>query len=317
MADSYFGMKMGDAISSGASHIAAGLQRRYELQRQEALRQEELRRQEEEMARQQAQRDLMMRSTFAAKGIDYDPANPAAAFESMMGQSKAERDMAQRGIKLAQDKTIAEIEALNRKGTSLPAMGALGVEKIKIGGREVEVPVRNTPSGPVPFSLPQQAQGKPLNQFQTNAAAGVMAAAKLESMIDAAEGKPIGRLGGIGAALPQKSLAGKILRMGDTTAQDFASTRDEIVDLLARIRTGAVITTNEEKIYANKIYSILQDEGVNKKNIQMIKEYFKRALPKGYNPETVSYETPEVEQGNPDFTPEEIETYERMIAEGK
>lgn len=298
----YFGMKIGEALSAGAGHISDALRRKYEMQRREEEKQKTL----DEQKAQQAQ---SMRLSFASKGIDYDPMNPEAAFSQFSQAGKQDRALAQRGME-------ADI-ALKESRANMPAGGGFGVEKLKIGGREVEVPVRYSPTGPIPITLPSQAQAKPLNQFQTNAAAGVMAAKKLESMLDAAEGKPIGRLGGLGGTLSQKSMLGKAIRIGDPTAQEFASTKDEIVDLLARIRTGAVITSNEEKIYANKIYSILQDEGVNKKNIQMIRDYFQRALPKGYNPETASYESPEMEQGNPDFTPDEIELYERMIAEGK
>lgn len=302
----YFGMKIGEALSSGAGYISDALRRKYEIQRR---MEEEAR--EQKMA--QERQNQLMSLTMAKEGVAYDPMNPAASFEQYAQTASKTRDLQTRGM----EADIAFKEARAKQVGEGGMGGGFGVEKLKIGGREVEVPVRYSPTGPIPINLPSQAQAKPLNQFQTNAAAGVMAARKLESMIDAADGKAIGRFGGMAAALPQKSITGKLLRMGDPTAQEFAATRDEIVDLLARIRTGAVITSNEEKIYANKIYSILQDEGVNKKNIQMIRDYFQRALPKGYNPETASYESPEMEQGNPDFTPDEIELYERMIAEGK
>lgn len=82
MADSgYFGLKLGEALSSGAGHIANALQRRYELQRQDQLRQEEL-------ARQNDLRNQQMQMTFASKGVAYDPKNPAAAFEAFRQTSQ-------------------------------------------------------------------------------------------------------------------------------------------------------------------------------------------------------------------------------------
>lgn len=292
MADnSYFGVRMGEALASGAGHISQALQRKYQAQAEA----EERKKMMEEQGKQQGQ---SMRLAFAKEGIEYDPNNPEAAF-SQFAQSSAQR----KGLE--QQKLQADI---NKSTPGATPHSGFGVEKLKIGGMDKEIPVRYDSSGnPIPISIGTQSTQKPLTQAQANAAQGVVATEKMLSMIDAAEGKPIGRLGGLGGTLSQSNPVGKLLRIGDPTAQEFASARDEVVDLIARIRTGAVITTNEEKLYANKIYSILNTEGINKKNIQMIKDYFQRVLPKGYNPQTMAYEEPVPMGGTPDgFDPNEF-----------
>lgn len=311
---SYFGIKLGEAVQGGLGHIASALQRRYELERENELRNEDIARQDERQLKNEqlafAQQGVALPSQ--PKAVNFGPLGPSQPMRGYSEETLSPLIAAhQRKIALDEDMRRAQIGAISNKNA-----GGLGTEKLKIGGRDVEIPVRYDNSGnPIPFSLPAGQQQKPLNQFQANAAQGVMMAKKLSSMVESAGGKPIGRFGGLGGTLSQRNPIGKAIRMGDPTAQDFASTKDELVDLIARIRTGAVITSNEEKIYANKIYSILQDEGVNLKNIKMMEDYFKRALPKGYNPETGSYE----DTAHPvmDFTPEEVDIYERMIAEGK
>jgi len=109
----YFGMKIGEALSSGAGHIASALQRRYEIQRQA-----EMRRQEQE--RMQAAQQQQMQMGFAAQGVQYDPRNPAASFEAMRGQVAGKRQMEEKGAMLEQAKTQAEIDALKAKTAGMP-----------------------------------------------------------------------------------------------------------------------------------------------------------------------------------------------------
>lgn len=300
----YFGVRLGDAIATGAGHISEALQRKYAMQR----RDEEMARQREE---EKAAQNQSTRLSFAKAGIDYDSENPAAAFEAYRAKSAGDIS--------AEDRLReAQIKRTEFQSTPEGQHGGMGGEIPEAGynfltgpGGAQYVPTKYGPKFVPGTGAPPN---KPLNQFQANAAAGVMAAKKLDSMIESAEGKPIGRFGGIGGTLSQKNLAGKVLRIGDPVAQEFVSTKDEIVDLLARIRTGAVITSNEEKIYANKLYSILQDEGVNRKNIKMIQDYFQRALPKGYNPETLSYDSSDAPSAELPLSPEEKAELEQLRA---
>jgi hypothetical protein len=110
----YFGLKLGEAISSGAGHISQALQRKYELQRQADKEQEE-------RARQEEGRDQQAQMTFASQGIDYDPANPAIAFskfaETMAARKSREQGMAGEDRELARRLKEAQIRNLETKST--------------------------------------------------------------------------------------------------------------------------------------------------------------------------------------------------------
>jgi hypothetical protein len=148
MADDYFGVRLGDALAAGAGHIAQGLQRKYELQRQE-----ELRRQQMEQA--QAAQNQQMQMGFAAQGVQYDPNNPAASFEAMRGQVTGKRQMEQQGQQLGQMKTMAEIEALRARTAGGPEM-----EKAPPGYRAIPGGLEPIPGGPAAIKQEEEAARK-------------------------------------------------------------------------------------------------------------------------------------------------------------
>jgi hypothetical protein len=103
MADnSYFGIKLGEAINAGAGHIAGALQRKYDLQRQNDLLQEV-------RTREDMNKDEQNKMSFAAQGIDYDPANPATAFSQYMETMKAKQS--REGAKEAAQTSLIQSQA--------------------------------------------------------------------------------------------------------------------------------------------------------------------------------------------------------------
>jgi hypothetical protein len=132
----YFGMQIGDALSAGAGHISSALQRKYEMQRKEQAKQEEL-------ARQQGAQKQTMQMGFAAKGIDYDPNNPAAAFEALRAQSAGNMAQQAKGVELGQKKTQADIDAMGQPKPLTPPPGfrpnATGLEPIPGGPAAIKI----------------------------------------------------------------------------------------------------------------------------------------------------------------------------------
>lgn len=102
----YFGLKLGEAIASGAVPIANALQRKYALQRQK---------EEEERERQMMQdrQNQIMQLTMAKEGVAYDPMNPAASFEQYAKSSAQD-------INLGREKTRAQIAAIQRQEMTMP-----------------------------------------------------------------------------------------------------------------------------------------------------------------------------------------------------
>lgn len=107
----YFGLKIGEALSQGAGHIAEGLQRKYALQ--EAKRKEDEQRQ----------------MAFSSKGIDYDPENPHLAFEAVSTMSKKTR-----GIE--EQRSQAEIDLMNRRASAVSAKAPIGYRYNEYGSLE-------------------------------------------------------------------------------------------------------------------------------------------------------------------------------------
>lgn len=104
----YFGLKLGEALERGAGHIASALQRKYEFKQRQQER-------EAERARQNQMIDRQMGLTLAAKGVAYDPTNPAASFEAFRAQSAGDILRSQEAANLNRQKTQAEINLLNKR----------------------------------------------------------------------------------------------------------------------------------------------------------------------------------------------------------
>ena len=97
----YFGMKLGEAISSGAGHISEGLRRRYELQRQNELM---AKREQDQKANKDNER------TFEMQKMGYD--NTPESLAQFISDRKKQREV-------GGQKTQAEINLLNKRAATV------------------------------------------------------------------------------------------------------------------------------------------------------------------------------------------------------
>ncbi len=154
----YFGMKLGEALSAGAGHIANALQRKYELQRQEELRQQQ-------EAKAQAMQQQTLRMGFAQKGIAYDPNNPEASFGALQKQGVE-------SSQLGQMKTLAEIQKLQAEA------GKAGQSTPPPGFRTTATGLEPIPGGPAALKIEAEQAQKAEDTMRTEAArAGQMTTA--------------------------------------------------------------------------------------------------------------------------------------------
>lgn len=269
----YFGMKVGEALTSGAGHISEALQRKYAMQK----RQEEIDKQEVERKRimdiQNKHNAFQTNMQLGSMGVDvqahpYDPMNPEASLQYMQPYFTKKQEAAA----LAGAKTQAEIDRINREsemgGTKPPA----GYRPTAQGNLEM------IPGGPA--DLKAQAEMTKTKESQATQDERI---ANTKMRVD----KAIERLGFFTTGLGADTLS----KIGGTDARSLKGDLDTIkanlgFDRLTQMRNesktgGALGNVSDRELTLLTAAAASLDQGMKKKdleaNLLQIKEILDKA----------------------------------------
>jgi len=269
----YFGLKLGEAISSGAGHISQALQRKYELQRQADKEQEE-------RARQEEARDQQAQMTFAAQGIDYDPANPAIAFskfaETMAARKSREQGIAGEDRELARRKTEAQIREMERTPNARQMTPPPGYRFLPDGTLEA------IPGGPAAMSIQekQTERDEDIARKESASSSQMSGASKVLRNIDEALDTIGWRSTGWGGALFQKlpnSEARSLKNLLDPIQANIGF--DRLTQMRNESKTGGAlgqVSERELKLLTSTIAPLDPLDKDFKNNLQFVKEHYQR-----------------------------------------
>jgi len=307
--DSYFGIELGKALSSGAGSISSALQRKYEIQNQ--LQQQRL---------QNQRQDFQTQAQAAQMGVAYDPNNPAASFEPYrqtvqrqqeMGLRKSEADIGYREAAAGLFSAKAKMQPKNKPTVAQSAVDrAFGKEYsdyVASGGfadtfmqldalKEVQKTLasgKGNLTGPIVGMIPDAIRSR------TNPKS-MAAQQQVEQTVQRSLKKTLGgqfteREGvmfmqrGYDPRLPEKENAKKLART-ISQLENMAKAKQEAINYYER--NGTLVG------YKGKLYS-MQDGEVKEIGIPQMEPMISGQ-----------------ESGLPDITPEEQAEFDRMIEQG-
>jgi len=273
----YFGLKLGEAIASGAGHISEALQRKYERQRQ-------AQKEEEALKRQQAAQLLTLKSGMAAQGAPI-PLGPVGAnpdmlineFAQYMAKKKAgQEQISMEDRDLSRRKTEAEIAKMGKEPTSKQMTPPPGYRFLPNGALEA------IPGGPAAMSIQekQTERDEDIARKESASSSQMSGASKVLRNIDEALDTIGWRSTGWGGALFQKlpnSEARSLKNLLDPIQANIGF--DRLTQMRNESKTGGAlgqVSERELKLLTSTIAPLDPLDKDFKNNLQFVKEHYQR-----------------------------------------